>query len=289
MPATLTPLRYPGGKTKLYSYVKDVLAHNYLIGQTYVEPFAGGAGLAIKLLLNGDVSKIVINDYDPAIFSFWFCVLNRTDELCRIIQDTDITTTEWHRQKDIYLSQDIENCLELGFATLFLNRTNVSGVIKGGIVGGLNQMGNYSIDARFNKNTLIKKIHNIAKVKKNIELYNLDVNDLLDFLTEGYDGAFIYFDPPYVNKGAKLYENSFNETDHITLANNIFNCRNKWIVTYDICDLISGLYKDYRCSLLEIKYSIQKSKDAKEFIFFSNNLLIPEGINLSVPCNICNI
>lgn len=284
MPTTMSPLRYPGGKTKFYSYVREILKCNDLLGETYIEPFAGGAGLAIKLLINGDVEKIVINDYDPSIFSFWQSILYYTDDFCNLILETEITLSEWQRQKKIYLQQNIANTLELGFSTFFLNRTNVSGVIKGGIIGGIGQTGTNAMDARFNKVTLIEKIRNISAHREQIVLYNLDAKELLQPKhLKQFSKSFINFDPPYVRKGAKLYKNSFNEEDHRTLSEKISQCDRKWIVTYDICPLVEDLYSNYRHSYLDVTYSIKSSKKAKEYIFFSDNLIIPKNIEVLLP------
>jgi DNA adenine methylase len=278
MPTTMTPLRYPGGKTKFYPHVKEILKCNGLLGQTYVEPFAGGAGLAIKLLLNEDVNRIVINDLDPSIFAFWHSVLDCSQEFCALIEKIKITPEEWRRQRAIYQKQDVTNLLELGFATFFLNRTCVSGVITGGIIGGVHQSGSNLIDARFNKSGLISKIRAIAKRKEQIHLFHLDAQELLQPQYIGrYYKTLINFDPPYVKKGAKLYKNSFNEENHKVLSGIIASCKRKWIVTYDVCPLISELYSKYRHGFLDITYSVNSPKKAKEFIFYSDNLIIPKG------------
>lgn len=281
MPTTDSPLRYPGGKTKFYTYVKEILKQNYLLGQTYIEPFAGGAGLAIKLLLNDDVSRIVINDLDPAIYSFWYSVLHDTERLCELIATIQLSPKEWQEQRNIYLKQDISNPLELGFATFYLNRTNVSGVVKGGMIGGQSQDGTYKLDARFNRDTLISKIKRIADRNEQIVLLNRDAKELLQpAQLRKYYKVFINLDPPYVKKGAQLYKNAFTETDHQELCELVSCCRRKWIVTYDICPLVSKLYRAFRSSLLDVTYSIQSTKRAKEFIFFSNNLVLPNSIVL---------
>lgn len=254
-----------------------------------MEPFAGGAGLAIKLLLNGDVKRIVINDFDPAIFAFWYSVLNHTEDFCSLIQQIKIDPSEWQRQREIYLRQNVSNSLELGFSTFFLNRTNISGVIKGGMIGGLNQKGTYGIEARFNKPDLVRRILNIAKCKHQIVLLNMDARELLDrqYLRRFYK-IFINFDPPYVKKGAKLYENSFCEEDHITLFEKISQCGRKWMVTYDVCPLVAKLYRSFRCGYLDVTYSVKNTKKAQEYIFFSNNLSLPEKIKIISLQNDCN-
>ena len=279
MPTTPSPLRYPGGKTKLYDYVKNILKTNNLLGETYIEPFAGGAGLALKLLLNGDVKRILINDYDPAIYAFWNCVLTQTDALCELISNSDISVDTWRTQKNIYEHQDISDELSLAFATFFLNRTNVSGVIKGGLIGGIAQNGTYCMDARFNKDSLIRKIERIALERDNIILTNMDAFDFIqaDHLRHYYK-TFINFDPPYVNKGSQLYKNSFTEDDHRRLSKMISECHRKWIVTYDVCPLIAELYAPFRRSELDITYSACRTRRANEYIFFSPNLTLPDSI-----------
>ena len=281
MPNTYSPLRYPGGKTKFYAYVKELLAQNELIGQTYIEPFAGGAGLALKLLLNDDVSRIVVNDLDPAIYAFWYSVLNYTEELCSRIDKVPLTLDEWNKQRAIYSLQNENNLLDLGFATFFLNRTNVSGVVKGGPIGGQEQNGEYKLDARFNRGALSKKIKDIAARRKQIVLLHQDAKQLLQpEQLRKYYKVFLNLDPPYVKKGAQLYKNAFSENDHRELFELISRCRRKWIVTYDICPLVAELYSPFRSSYLDVTYSIKGSKKAQEYIFFSDNLVLPDSIVL---------
>lgn len=281
MPQTYSPLRYPGGKSQCYNYIREILSCNNLIGKTYVEPFAGGAGLALKLLLLGDVSRIIINDYDPAIYAFWYSVLNNSAGMCELIENATLSVEEWERQRRVYLEHDLDNILDLGFATLYLNRTNKSGIIKGGLIGGKAQDKKDGIDARFNKAVLIQKINTIVAHREQIFLFNMDAKDLLlSAELRKFHKTFVNFDPPYVKKGAQLYKNAFREADHKELCNLIKKCRRKWVVTYDVCPLVSELYHSYRSSYLDVTYSVQESKKAKEYIFFSHSLELPPQILL---------
>jgi DNA adenine methylase len=285
MPTTMTPLRYPGGKTQFYPLVKTLLENNQLTGHTYIEPFAGGAGIAIKLLLNNDVNHIIINDLDPAIYAFWYSVLHFSDDLCNLIRETPVTVTQWQTQKKIYLEEK-SNIIALGFATLFLNRTNISGILNGGIIGGLRQDGPYGIDARFTKAALIDKIKAIHAKKDKIELYNLDAIELFkQDKIKRLKKTFVNFDPPYVSKGSGLYVNYFLDNDHKRLASIIKGCSRKWIVTYDVHPLITKLYSGFRFNYLNINYSVNSRRTAKEYIFFSDNLEIPRTIKNIRNCN----
>jgi DNA adenine methylase len=278
MPTTVTPLRYPGGKTKFYPLVKELLNENDLIGHTYIEPFAGGAGIAIKLLVNNDVNRVIINDIDPAIYAFWYSILHFPDDLCSLIENTPITVGEWRKQKEIYQNKKSKKLL-LGFSTLFLNRTNVSGVINGGIIGGIKQNGPYGINARYTKTTLIKKIKTIKENRDKISVFNLDALNLFELKEiKTLKKTFINFDPPYVSKGAGLYENSYTSDDHKKLATMIKRCSRKWVVTYDIHPLISKLYTGFRYDYLDLNYSINIKRKAKEYIFFSSNMCLSDNI-----------
>lgn len=172
-----SPLRYPGGKSRTYNFIRLLVKANNCT--TYIEPFAGGAGVALNLLLNGDVKKIIINDYDRAIYAFWHTVLYNPNKLINLIQDTPVTMEIWHKQKEIQKHKKTANLIDLGFSTLFLNRTNRSGIIKAGVIGGKNQNGKYKMDCRFSKSDIIKKIIKISSYKEFIEVYNMDALEFI--------------------------------------------------------------------------------------------------------------
>lgn len=274
-----SPLRYPGGKFKLYPYMEKIITQNELQHCTYIEPFAGGCGLALSLLQNNLVNRIIINDYDYAVYAFWYSIINHTEDFCNKINEVKVDIYEWDLQKEIYLNQNMHTIFDVGFSAFFLNRTNRSGIINGGIIGGRNQEGHYTIDCRFNKPALIKKIRRIATDADRIEIYNFDVLDLIDrvIIDLPVENTFIYFDPPYVKKGPKLYKNHFNFQDHVTLHNKIVNnLTHKWLITYDHIDEISILYQQYKQDVIDINYSAGTNKQGRELAIFCDDLLLPE-------------
>lgn len=264
-----TPLRYPGGKAKIYKTVKEIIKNNNLSQKIYCEPFAGGFGLGLKLLLNGDVHRVIINDYDRHLYAFWMCVFNRTQDLVKKIKHTNITIEEWYKQKEVYNQYQNKSLLDVGFSTLFLNRTNYSGILKGGPIGGLEQKGNYKIDCRFQKNRLIKMIENISKYKNCVEIYNNDAVTLINLLKYKEKDIFYNFDPPYVNKAKDLYLNAFQEKDHIHLYESISNINTQWIVTYDNVELIKDLYKNFPMIEQELGYSVSSKRKVKELVIYN--------------------
>lgn len=267
-----SPLRYPGGKNKIYDYVK-YLVNQYNI-RTYIEPFCGGAAVALKLLINKDVEKIMINDFDRSIYAVWFTILNDTGYLIKKIKDTDISVEEWKRQKLIQKNKQNENLLNLGFSTLYLNRTNRSGILNAGPIGGMKQNGNYKIDCRFNKEKLIKKILLIASKKSAINLYNKDAIEFIKSNIVKTKDSFTFFDPPYFIKGKELYANFYSKRDHVQLSNIIkkYMSNKKWILTYDFHDEIKKLYPDFEYVIYTLNYSAGNCKKGKELMFLSNNL-----------------
>lgn len=268
-----SPLRYPGGKTKIAPLVNAIMEKAEIKKGIYIEPFAGGCGVALALLLSDKVKNIVINDMDITIYAFWHSILNSTDEFIELIKKTQVTIEEWHKQKEIFLNKNSNNLLELGFATFFLNRTNRSGILKAGPIGGYNQTGNYLIDARFNKQNLIKRIERIGQYKDRISLFNLEIKDFMKTVLPKYKrNAFVYFDPPYFKKGHELYINFFKPEDHQTLANLIKKIKIDWMVTYDNVEEVKSIYKDREQKVYELNYSLANKGNNSEIIVLSRDL-----------------
>ena len=272
-----SPLRYPGGKSAIYQIIKNAIITNGLEGCCYVEPFAGGAGIAINLLLDGVVSSIIINDADKAIYSFWRAVIEYPDWFIQKIETTQITIEEWKRQKEI-VEKGKSFSKELGFAAFYLNRTNRSGILSAGPIGGFNQNGEYKIDCRFNKKKLIEKIKNIVKKKRNIKIYNKDAivftKKYLSPLSKKMN-IFVYFDPPYFEKGQRLYLNHFNVKDHIYFKQTIECVEFDWILSYDNQEEIKELYDVFPMREFSINYSLSNKTKGKELMIFKNISYIP--------------
>lgn len=271
-----SPLRYPGGKYKIYPYVSKLVMENGCT--TYIEPFCGGAAVALGLLFDGIVKNIIINDYDYTIYCFWDSILYRTDEFVQLIKDTHVTLEEWHMQK--YIRENIENYskLQIGFSTFFLNRTNRSGIIdKAGPIGGLKQLGDYSIDCRFNKNRLIEQIQKIASHREYIKIYNMEALDFIEKVILKKRKAFTFFDPPYYGKGPELYTNFYSHGDHVNLANAILQelKNRRWIVTYDNINQIKAMYAKVPSIEFKLQYTLQNKRSGSEVMFFAKNTIRP--------------
>lgn len=285
-----SPLRYPGGKNRLYKFILYILEQQKKEKCTYVEPFAGGAGIALSLLLNNNVDNIIINDYDKAIYSFWRSIVYDSEEIIEKIVKTPITVEEWYKQKEIYKTSKSYS-VELGFATLFLNRTNRSGILNAGPIGGYNQSGEWTLDVRFEKNKIIEKIKNISQHRKRIRIYNKDIISLLVNFSHNFgNNLFFYFDPPYYNKGQKLYKNYLSTKDHKKIRDVIVHSINTpWIMTYDnVLDIIE-LYKNYEIRKYDLIYSAANKGIASELIIFSDQIncptnyqLLSQGIDLNL-------
>ncbi|MDK8823440.1 DNA adenine methylase [Corynebacterium coyleae] len=278
MPATETPLRYPGGKSQVYEQVVAILRLNGMTDHVYVEPFAGGAGLALKLLLRDDVPAIVLNDIDPAIANFWRTVLKDPGYLCEQLAKTRVDMNSWVDQRKVYNDEELLWTREHAFATLFLNRTSRSGILQGGPVGGHKQVGSTKIDARLTPVTiknLCKKIERIHEFRDRITVYSEDAVELINNLTTGSKHHFIYADPPYIKKGSALYHNSFADDDHRRFGRALMRNGCPFIVSYDEHPLAIEVYEKLRMRFLTLRYSLNSRQRTQEYLFFSNDLLIP--------------
>lgn len=272
-----SPLRYPGGKTCLAVFLAKAIERNFTESEKVilVEPYAGGAGASLVLLFASKVNKIIINDLDKAIYAFWKIAVSDTDYLINKILKTDITIEEWKKQRAIY-NDLLSSNHKLAFSTLFLNRTNRSGIIEGGPIGGMEQSGDWKLDARFTKSTIIERLEKIKIYKDKIKVCNLDGISLLKKVEQHkqMNNYFIFLDPPYYQKGKSLYLNHYENDDHEKLAKFLKKSLLKWVMTYDDVWYIHNLYAEMRKSKFVIQHSAYKSKKGKEVMIFSDGMAL---------------
>lgn len=276
-----TPLRYPGGKGKLTSFIKLIFDKNDLLDGHYAEPYAGGAAVALSLLFEEYAAHVHINDIDPSVYAFWHSVVYDTEKLCQLIRATNVSMAEWRRQKAIQNHKNQASLLELGFSTFFLNRTNRSGIIKGGgVIGGNDQTGKWKIDARFNKQALVERIEQIASFRDRISIYNLDAaNFLKSVVPKLPKKSLLYLDPPYFVKGHRLYANFYRADDHAAVARQVASLDRPWMVSYDNAIEIKKIYRQYRKREYGLDYSAGSVYRGAEVMFFSPDLKIPRLSN----------
>ena len=276
-----SPLRYPGGKGKLAALIKAVIKDNGLMDGTYVEPYAGGAGVACELLAENYVRQIHINDVSPAIYAFWKAALWECDRFCADVSSVALTTEEWDLQKRKFESgrrSPKPDLYSLGFATFYLNRTNRSGILNGGMIGGRAQTSEWGLDARFNREDLIERIELLAAMRTRIKLTQSDALKLVKaYGKKSPDKTLIYLDPPYYAKGRQLYMDYYRPSDHQAIAESVQDASQpfNWIVSYDNVEAIKNLYQESRTVEYNINYSARSATVGSEVIFFDDELVLP--------------
>lgn len=276
-----SPLRYPGGKAPFAPFIAEVMKENGLENGHYLEPYAGGAGVALDLLFHGYASHIHINDADSAVYAFWISVTQHPSELLELLESTPITIEEWFKWRAILRREYASSLVEQGFATLFMNRTNRSGILKAGVIGGKDQSGTYKLDARFKKNVIASRIRAIANRASDISVYCKDALSLLNHCSKIIpEKSLIYLDPPYYIKGKGLYRNYYKHDDHVAISNVIQskNFKWPWVVSYDNAEEICSMYRMSNSLSYGLNYSAQRRYVGNEIMFFSEELSVPDEL-----------
>lgn len=276
-----TPLRYPGGKQRLAPFIRELLKENDLLGGHYAEPYAGGAGVALELLLDGAVSYVHLNDSSYPIYAFWRSVIFQPDELCRRIMSASLTVDEWKRRRHIVQHPTEYDELEVGYSALYLNRCNRSGVLTGGLIGGLQQDGKWTMAARFPRKELVRRIESIAARRHSIMLFNWDAEKfMVEHVPKLPERTLVYCDPPYYAITSRLYLNQYRSSDHARVAAVIQQLPRRWIVSYDNAPEIRELYKRRRFFPYYLQYNANKVYRGQELFIFSDDIRIPTRSSL---------
>lgn len=274
----LSPLRYPGGKGRLAPYITNILQAQHRRPQEYAEPFAGGAGAALRLLFDEQVTIVHINDLSPGIAAFWRAVFTQTDRLEARIREVDVCLDSWHDARAIYDAGHHDDDFELGFATFFLNRCNRSGILRARPIGGLEQAGQWKIDARFNKVDLARRVAMVGQYRDRVRLSQLDAREFLESLEGQSTQVLVYVDPPYLTQGDGLYLDSLTMEDHKDLANQLINSDLRWFLTYDADNRITDdLYQGLRCVEFDIAHTAQRQHVGIEYAVYSDGLTTPDA------------
>lgn len=240
-----SPLRYPGGKATMSGLLSGIRRLNGLGGLSIAEPFAGGAGASLTLLYLEETYSIHINDADPAMFDFWWTLVNRPKSFLKKLSIIPVNMTEWIHQRDIHRSRCKISRLQRGFSAFFLNRCNRSGIItNGGPIGGIAQEGKWKLDARFNRVELLRRCEKVAEYRERIYVSGDDGIRFIEDLDA--ESTFFFIDPPYYEKGPTLYLNTLDDGYHQALANTLRErSNNAWVLTYDDCPEIRKMYKGW--------------------------------------------
>jgi len=278
------PLRYPGSKSSLTDYIATIIEENLLSGCTIYEPYAGSASVSFEMLIRGFALQAVLVERDPLIYAFWKSVFDNTEDLCNKISKLDITIQTW---KSFQLYREISDpkehdILELGLAGLFFNRTNFSGIIGAGPIGGQNQSSDYSIDCRFNKTRIVRQINEISQFREKVTVIFGDALEFMQNEEEKINNgfSFVYIDPPYYAQGKKLYRYYYDDSSHKKLASYILSKEFPWLISYDDHPKIKILYANRASQPIYLDYSLKTSRQGSELLI--SNLVIPP-LSLVIP------
>ena len=196
------------------------------------------------------------------------------------ILNVPLNIDEWQRQQKICSEAREDLQFELGFSTFYLNRCNRSGVLFGAApIGGYEQSGKWRMDARFYRETLVRRIRLISNMKQQIHITCLDALDFLGrtvYPANQRERNFTYLDPPYHLQGNRLYFNEYGDEDHASLAGKLKSAENlAWVASYNNVNFVRNLYVDYVTSTIPVRYSMQNKQLAEELIIAGPGTLLP--------------
>lgn len=265
MSAPVSPLRYPGGKARIAPVLEAVWGQAPPEAEVWIEPFAGGAGVALALLESGAASEAWLVEANPAVAALWEWLLSDPDGAARRVELWEPTLDGFYAARDEVsraLEGDSEVRDDLAWSAFVVNRCSFSGIVDGrvGPLGGRSQTGRYRVSSRWNGPALAERIRRVGSLSGRVRLVAGDALTLLEDLPDsGLDGeAFVFADPPYVKAGPALYPWSFREEDHARLASALRAISSPWVATYDDDPVVRRLYDGCRIERVAMPHTAGK-------------------------------
>lgn len=258
----LSPLRYPGGKSRVIDSIFVRLQRDKM--DCFVEVFAGGASLGLSLLDSGCIGKLVLNDVDRQVYLFWRSVLESPGYLLSRLERAALPTHKdfWEAKEAIAAFQQGDAVPEdwVAWSFFLLNRLTYSGIQMAHPMGGKHGS-QQQLLSRWNPKELQSRILHIHQMADKIELHNLDCCAFLEQLAAWYPRCTLFCDPPYYVKGPLLYPTAFSAVDHERLAyllNDLYRGFDgpDIILTYDDAPEVRELYPYATIEHLNRAYSI---------------------------------
>jgi len=262
-----SPLRYPGGKSKL---LHNIIPNIYPSFKEFREPFVGGGSIFLAAMQRVNPTALYkINDLNYNVYCFW----KELKENGRVlINKIETIKNEYSDGKKLFqfLTSSEKERMELERAVRFfiLNRITFSGTTDSG---------GYSEQAFHNRFTdsSIQRLKPLPKLLENVIVEHGDYEKLL---LEPSKEVFIFLDPPYFSSTkSKLYgKNGDLHTtfDHERFANNMKKCNHKWLITYDDCKEVRDLFSFQKSNFYEWKAQYGMTNVASEVSQKGKELMI---------------
>jgi DNA adenine methylase len=246
-------LRYPGGKTKLLSFLSYYLPKSEEITGTYIEPFVGGG----SVFLFTKPSNAILSDINKELIDLYKGIKKYPHKVWEIFYSFPEGKKAYYIIRDT--AYDNKSLACKAARTLYLNRTCFKGMWR------QNPDGNFNVGYGGESRRWAITHENIIEISKSLKQTTILNSDFESILDVAVKGDFIFLDPPYKPGQKELNEShythgKFTYNDQIRLSNKLREITKrkkiKWLMTNSSNKEIYRLYKD--CKIIKIPKGVSE-------------------------------
>lgn len=237
----LSPLRYPGGKSRASKILEKYIPSDVT---SIVSPFFGGGSFENYLAKKG--VEVVGFDLNDPLVDFWRAWMERKKDLfsrAREMSEEILSAKTKEEQKKIYLGWrevvfNTDDPFEKGLHYFALSRCCFSGLI---LISGISYT---NVPTKFDSKALDNLESLVWKVK------SVEKQNCFDTI-KNHKKDFLYLDPPYIME-TKSKESIYGEKgdlhrgfDHVALRDSLASHKGRWVLSYLNVPDVVDLYKDF--------------------------------------------
>ena len=238
-PSTLSPFRYPGGKSRLRSTVINWVRSLGFRPAHFIEPFAGGSSVGLAIAELDLADHVTLVEIDPDVSAVWEVILNgQADSFANQIRDFKLNYASAKRITD----GNSKDRLSRAFRCLLLNRISRAGIMAPGAGWLKDGEDGKGIRSRWYPATLARRVESTNSLRHKVTFIKGDGIEVLEqFAEKPCTAAFV--DPPYVangrGAGLRLYKHC--DVDCEKLFQVVTKFRGPMIITYHRSTVIQRL------------------------------------------------
>lgn len=254
-------IKWSGGKTWAIEYVRELITPEMLELGTYIEPFCGGAALALAL----QPKQVILGDLNSELINMYRVIKHNPDDLISNLAWMQLSHTPeyfyevraWDKLSDFSLQNPVMRASRF----IYLNKTCFNGLYR------VNSKGYFNTPLGRSSSGKPIDITQADKIRE-LNSYFTDDRNSIDFVCADYltitakakPGDIVILDPPYTQTNHTSYQKegfTWEDTEKLKAECDRLNDLGCYVIIFnEATPEVKDLFKGYEIREVSVKRTV---------------------------------